>query len=314
MKKTLILLGFLILGFGVLYWLLKPPATVWAVDTDLDGLVDQVDEEDSTIWLTDTSKYHLYKYVNAMGRVDSKKTKPLCDCWEFPEVTNRKILLCQDNKNWFNFEYNLYEFREDNPGDGRFYKNKETRVATSEDDQIEQHHKKLFPEAYTSEVNPEAVVVSGYSNITYKGKVYSINADFLSNEGALYNTSRWKFKNNTFQKRECIPNTEEGRGSWNNASKNDIDVILKKFGTLKVDKKVAEEVDKKVAEEDDEEDEKPKTPTDYSQYWLRLNELPINELKGRKTEINAKKIDSKYNCPNGSPGDKARASVLAKIN
>jgi hypothetical protein len=310
MKKTFILLGFLILGFGVLYWLLKPPATVWAVDTDLDGLVDQVDDEDSTIWLTDTSKYHLYKYVNAMGRVDSKKTKPLCDCWEFPEVTNRKILLCQDNKNWFNFEYNLYEFREDNPGDGRFYKNKETRVATSEDDQIEQHHKKLFPEAYTSEVNPEAVVVSGYSNITYKGKVYSIKSDFLSNEGALFNTARWKFKNNTLQKRECITNTEEGRGAWNNASTNDIDVILRKFGTLKVDKKVAEEVDEKVAEED----EKPKKITDYSDYWIRLNKLPINELKGRKSEITQNKLDSKYNCPNGSKGDLARASVLTKIN
>ena len=306
MKQTLILLVFLILGFGVLYWLLKPSATEWAVDTDLDGLVDQVDEEDSTVWLSDTSKYHLYKYVNAMGRVDSKKTKPLCDCWEFPEVTNRKILLCQDNKNWFNFEYNLYEFREDNPGDGRFYKNNETRVTTSEDDQIEQYHQRLFPEAYTSEVNQEAVVVSGYSNITYKGKTYSIKSEFLSNEGAFYEKARWKFKNNTFQKRECKINTQEGRGDWDNASKADNDVILRKFGTLKVDKQVDEEDEKK--------DEKPKTPTDYSQYWIRLDAFSDQTLKGRKSEILPKSMDSNYNCPIGSPGDAARASVLSRIN
>ena len=274
-------------------------------DYDHDGIKNKADQEDGTIWLKDTTKYKLVKYVNLLGKVDAKKTKPLCDCWEFPEVTIRKILLCQDNKNWFMYNNKeLYEFREDAPGDGRFYKNKETRVATSEDDQIKQHHKKLFPEAYGE--NPVPIVVSGYSNMTYKGKTYSIKSEFLSNEGAFYNDARWKFKNNTLQKRECITNTENGRGDWNNASKNNIDVILKKFGTLKVD----EEVDKRV----DEEDEEPKNTTDYSDYWIRLDKLPINELKGRKTEINANKIDSKYNCPPLSPGDIARNSVLGKIN
>ena len=275
-------------------------------DSDHDGIKNKADQDDRTIWLKDTTKYKLVKYVDHLGKVDGKKTKPLCDCWEFPEVKNRKTLLCEDNKNWFMFNKELYEFREDAPGDGRFYKNNETRVATSEDDLVEKHHKENFPEAYASEVNQEAVVVSGYSNITYKGKTYSIKSEFLSNEGAFYEKARWKFKNNTFQKRECKINTQEGRGDWDNASKADNDVILRKFGTLKVDKQVDEEDEKK--------DEKPKTPTDYSQYWIRLDAFSDQTLKGRKSEILPKSMDSNYNCPIGSPGDAARASVLSRIN
>jgi hypothetical protein len=274
-------------------------------DYDHDGIKNKADQEDKTIWLKDTTKYKLVKYVDHLGKVDGKKTKPLCDCWEFPKIADRAILLCQDNKNWFMFNKELYEFREDAPGDGRFYNSQEKRMESGKDDLVEKHHQQKFPQAYGENPDLDPVVVSGYSNITYKGKTYSIKSEFLSNEGAYYNEARWKFKNNTFQKQNCITDTQNGRGAWNNASKADIDVILKKFGTLKVD----EEVDKRV----DEEDEEPKTPTDHSDYWLRLDLLPINELKGRKEEITQNKLDSNYKCPIGSPGDLARASVLAKI-
>jgi hypothetical protein len=53
-KSLLFITLILLFGFGVLYWLLKPVPNSWQKDSDRDGLVDQVDMEDSTRWIADT--------------------------------------------------------------------------------------------------------------------------------------------------------------------------------------------------------------------------------------------------------------------
>ncbi len=279
-------------------------------DYDHDGMENKVDQEDRTIWLKDTTKYKLVKYVDHLGKVDAKKTKPLCDCWEFSKIADRAILLCKDNKNWFKYENNLHEFREDSPGDGRFYKNNVTRVATSDDDKIEQYHQKLFPEAYGENPVPDPVVVSGYSNIDYKEKRYSIKSDFLSNEGAFYNDARWKFRNNKFQKRECIPNTQNGRGAWNNASNNDIDVILQRFGEL-INTPVNPPVQTPRTGTTTVPTTNLEVDTENDKYWIKINTDFNNYDTEEYTIIKGNYTNKK---PTSSKGKKALKDVKSKIN
>ena len=155
MKQTLILLCFMLFGFGALYWLLKPPTPPYLKsDKDFDDIEDKADKDLNTVWFKDTTNYRVRNYVNVYGKIDTSKTKPLCNCWKFPKAEDRKILLCTDTENWFVFENTLYEYREINPGDGNFYSDNSSKVASTKDNEIEKEHKKLFPALYAKGIKP----------------------------------------------------------------------------------------------------------------------------------------------------------------
>jgi hypothetical protein len=136
---SLCVIGVFIAGY---YALLKYNNT----DTDKDDVVDKVDKQKNTPWIADTAMYPLSAYVDSLGMVDSIKTKPLCDCWNFQEITDRMVLKCQDNMNWFVFNWKLYQYR-----DGDFYLSEGVRMSASDDDAVEAYHKRRFPNTY----NPE---------------------------------------------------------------------------------------------------------------------------------------------------------------
>ena len=83
-------------------------------------------------------------FVKPVETIIPKETKPV----------NTKPIKTPDNKNRFRMNNEVYEFREDAPGDGRFYKSDGTQISTSDDDLIEQYHQSTFPEAYPIEAAP----------------------------------------------------------------------------------------------------------------------------------------------------------------
>jgi hypothetical protein len=216
MKKQVIFLAvFTFIGFGLLYWLLRPEKNEWAVDSDRDGLVDTVDQEDSTRWVA-TEKFPLHRYVDAQGKVDPLKTAPLCDCWEFPRIEDRALLKCRDNEFWFSFEYQLHEYRVDAEGKGTFYSNPNLVVLGEKETSIREFHQRI----YTQESGDPNVMAT----ISYRNVKYLIKQGFTSEEGLTYNNVLWRYRNNTWQKAPN-PNTPV----WEMATKKDVDVMNKKF-------------------------------------------------------------------------------------
>jgi hypothetical protein len=229
-KHTFIIALILIFGFGIIYILLKPSVEPWSIDSDHDGLVDQVDQEDSTRWIADTSRFPLNQYVNELGFVDSTKTQPLCDCWEFPNIQERMILKCQDNAQWFVFNWQLINFQ-----NGRFYRAKNELIPTNNDDHIELYHEKLFgamqippinpnPSDPVSKINPNVKV-----EWSYNGKTYRIKQGFLSEEGMEWNACKWRYINNTWEK---APNPDNPKFSSNGVTQRDIDFFLSRNATV----------------------------------------------------------------------------------
>ena len=227
-KQTFIIALILILGFGVIYLLLRPSVDPWSIDSDHDGLVDQVDQEDSTHWIADTSRYPLNHYVNEQGYVDSIKTQPLCDCWDFPNMQERMILKCQDNAQWFVFNWQLINFE-----NGRFYRAKNELIPTNNDDPIVLYHEKLFgamqilphnPEPKAPDIDPNKKV-----EFRYRGKTYRIKQGFLSNEGMTWSNAKWRYINNTWEK---ALNPDNPRFSSDNVTKNDIEFFLSRNATV----------------------------------------------------------------------------------
>jgi hypothetical protein len=215
-----------------LYWLLKPVPNSWERDSDRDGLVDQVDMEDSTRWIADTAMYPLSAYVDAFGKIDSIKTKPLCDCWNFQEITDRMVLKCQDNMNWFVFNWKLYQYR-----DGDFYLSEGVRMSASDDDAVEAYHRERFRTTQRQgnngywngqtnnplQQNPDAL-----STFTYRNQKYQIKQGFLSEDGMIINGSRWRYYQNTWKKSN---DNSAPYDNWMATNQADIDYLLSKIAT-----------------------------------------------------------------------------------
>jgi hypothetical protein len=231
-KSLLFITLILLFGFGVLYWLLKPVPNSWERDSDRDGLVDQVDMEDSTRWIADTAMYPLSAYVDAFGKIDSIKTKPLCDCWNFQEITDRMVLKCQDNMNWFVFNWKLYQYR-----DGDFYLSEGVRMSASDDDAVEAYHRERFRTTQRQgnngywngqtnnplQQNPDAL-----STFTYRNQKYQIKQGFLSEDGMIINGSRWRYYQNTWKKSN---DNSAPYDNWMATNQADIDYLLSKIAT-----------------------------------------------------------------------------------
>jgi hypothetical protein len=215
-KSLLFITLILLFGFGVLYWLLKPVPNSWEKDSDRDGLVDQEDTEDNTPWIADTAMYPLSAYVDSLGMVDYIKTKPLCDCWKFPDIKDRKILKCQENSSWFIVKGELFQYR-----DGDYYK-ADNRINADEDDDIEEYHKKRFTTAH--EQNPLQQNPDALTTFTYKNQKYQIKQGFLSEDGMIFNGARWRYYQNTWKKSN---DNSAPYDNWKDATQEDINHLLK---------------------------------------------------------------------------------------
>ena len=235
MKKQVIFLAvFTFIGFGLLYWLLKPASLepTGPQDDDHDGIENAYDQERNTAWPLDTAVFKIKDYVDAVGRLDPKKIKALCDCWKVPDVALRKQLPCENNNAyWWMFGDSLYEIRKEN-GDVRFYSGEGVLMRTQDDNDLEKAHKGAFPEFYASETPepplPPSPDPDRMIEITYKGERYTIKQGFTSEEGLEYGSVEplplWRYRNNTWQKAPN-PNTPV----WEMATKKDVDVMNKKF-------------------------------------------------------------------------------------
>ncbi len=217
-KSLLFITLVLLFGFGVLYWLLKPVPNTWEKDSDRDGLVDDVDMEDSTRWIGDTSSYPLSAFVDAFGKVDSIKTKPLCDCWSFQEIADRMVLKCQDNTNWFVFNWKLYHYQ-----DGDFYSANNQRISTSDDDIIENYHKIRFPRGQRPFQDTNAL-----TTFTYRSQKYQIKQGFLSEDGMMFGGARWRYYENTWKRSD---DSSSPYDNWKTVRQADIDFLLSQKAT-----------------------------------------------------------------------------------
>ncbi len=303
----------------MLYLLLKPPVNDPIIlDADNDGILDEIDQEKNTVWLADTTKYQVRKFVTANGIIDAVKTQKLCDCWEFPEENSRKILNCKDNLKWFVVNGKLYEFRSDEVRYGRFYKSASESVKSGDDDEIELEHKKLFPDFYNTEPTveevPEDVDLNKIVTISYNGKKYKIKQGVLTNEGIYFNNSNYRFLNNKWEIQNNPPN-----GLWSNPRHGDINFLLYKIAKEITEKKdVVKKGEEKKPETKKEGkeidnikvDDSPGNSSLEDLYWIELSKLSDEELMARRYQINA--IESEK-MPKSNNGKKARREVLKRI-
>ena len=304
-KSLLFITLILLFGFGVLYWLLKPVPNSWEKDSDRDGLVDQVDMEDSTRWIADTAMYPLSAYVDALGKIDSIKTKPLCDCWNFQEITDRMVLKCQDNMNWFVFNWKLYQYR-----DGDFYLSEGVRMSASDDDAVEAYHRERFRTTQRQgnsgywngqtnnplQQNPDAL-----STFTYKNQKYQIKQGFLSEDGMIINGSRWRYYQNTWKKSD---DNSAPYDNWMATNQADIDYLLSKIAR----KIQSGQTRTEQTRTGQTAQENPPAGAD-DQYWIDLkakNDFTSDEIIQIKANYNNKSNLS-------GNGRKARKTVMVKI-
>jgi hypothetical protein len=228
MKKQVIFLAvFTFIGFGLLYWLLKPASSesIGPQDDDHDGIENAYDREPNTAWPLDTAVFKLKDYVDAVGKLAPKKIQALCDCWKVPDVALRKQLPCkEDNPNWWTFEGKLYEIRKENDN-VRFYSGEGVLMRTQDDNHLEEAHKVAFPEYYASETPEPSPTPSPEPNqkitITYKGERYKIKQGFTFEEGLRWSGALWRYRNNTWQKAPD-PNNPQ----WKKASPADVDFLI----------------------------------------------------------------------------------------
>ncbi len=311
MKQTPILLLFLTIGFGILYWLLKPPSTQLSlIDTDYDGVIDANDKEKNTDWLSDTSNYKLKDYVDVDGLIDRSKTKNLCDCWEFPDISDRKILKCEENLNWFTYEGKLIEYRMEGLELGRFYSDYGRLIATRSDNDIEKKHESLFPEHYANEEDviinkPPVENLNKLVTISYKDKKYQLKKGFTTEKGFSFNNANYRFKGNNWEIQINPPH-----GAWTNSKEKDIKFLMMKFATeIKESEKIINEKDK---EKTVNKRENPPAEgiSVEDLYWIDLDKLNDYDLIKKEAEISNsgnKKI------PTSHAGIAARKSVKMRI-
>ena len=204
---------------GVYYVLRNHSNTIneLKTDTDKDGLVDSLDREVNTPWIADTT-YHLSKYVDAFGKVDSIKTKPLCDCWKFPDINDRIKLKCQENSEWFIVDGMLYQFK-----DGDYYSANNQRIFASDDDIIENDHKIRFPRGQRPFQDTNSL-----TTFTYRSQKYQIKQGFLSEDGMMFGGARWRYYENTWKKSD---DSSSPYDNWKTVRQKDIDFLLSQKAT-----------------------------------------------------------------------------------
>jgi hypothetical protein len=320
----IILIAGIALILGIVFLLFNNGGEkVEQVDTDHDGIIDSKDQEKNTPWLADTSNHRLNNYIDTTnGLIDASKTKKLCDCWDFPDTNDRKILKCEDNLNWFVYEGKLYEFRSNQPADGKFYKSASEWVKSGNDDEIEDYHKDKNRSFYsvngTQDLEATAADQTEFVQITYKGEKYRIKKGFTTDKGMDYNKANYRYKNNKWETQTNPPN-----GPWASPKVENINFLLTKVATeIKSGEKKKREVVKEETEKsgDKKNDKNKNNPpvienkngenTSADIYWIQLNNLNDYELKNKKAEIENSEGTM---TPSSKDGKAAKKNVKTRI-
>ena len=318
MKQTTFLIFFLTLGFGTLYWLLKPPSPIISyLDEDSDGIIDSKDKEKNTVWFADSSNYKLKDYVNNNGEIDTKKTKNLCNCWKFPAKKDRDVLKCKDNLNWFVYKDKLYEYRTSDAETARFYSNAEKIIATNSDNDIEQYHEKQFPNNYKHSEEEEVITPpvsqqEEYVTIKYNNKKYKLKKGVVTTKGIEYNNANYRYLKSKWETQINPPN-----GTWVDAKPKDVNFLLnkkaieineseksdtKKENLITDDKKTSETT---VVDKNTPPEAKATTQnSEADEYWIRLDKLARADLGLSYIDLNKKPVTK--------VGKAAKKSVLHK--
>lgn len=309
MKQTLFILLFLTFGFGILYWLLKPPAKVSVkLDDDYDGVLNEKDHEVTTNWITDSIRYPLRDFVNSNGLVDEKKTKTLCNCWDFQDVKERKVLKCQNNLYWFVVNGKLYEYRMEGAGTKRFYSSAYQAIPTNADSTIEVEHRRLFPQHYrTYRSKTEAKNLEQQVVIQFQGRSYQVNKVLTAKKGMRFNGSNYRYFGSKWQYQNNPPN-----GGWLHARDKDIKHLLKSlvnYGKVKIIDKKTPELKEKPEVIPPKKIENVHSAND--QYWIYLNKLTDEELNTKSAEIFTNMITKSPMSPQGKI---ARINVRKRIH
>ena len=326
-KLSIVGLVLVLAFFGILSYLNKKSEEkiIATTDTDLDGIFDDKDKEKTTQWLEDTSNYKLKDYVDDEGLIDASKTKKHCDCWEFPDSSDREILKCKDNLNWFLYEDKLIEYRMEGSDIGLFYETPTAFIPTKNDLEIKTFHKGRFPDYYSEsgqDINNDAPAEDPNELVTisYKGENYRIKKGFTLNVGNEFGSRgedgfipywRFKDKDDKWEK-------QSSKGSrWQNATESDIKALFasKKVCPATIDVTKCEACKKKLSECSGHEgtgNDKENPPTKGESlddiYWIELDKLNDYDLKdkAKKNEIKDKKSYS-------TAGIAAKKSVKTRI-
>ena len=317
MKQTLILLVAVTLGFGVLYWLLMPPAALTNLDSDFDGIVDGKDKDLKTSWLSDTSLYKLKDYVTSEGIIDTALTKVLCACWKFPNAADRVLLKCKNDTSWFQVNDTLYEFRKSGPADGTFYSSSDIKVKSGNDDEIEKKHRKLFPEFYNPNKPPVPEIIevptpddnNTIISITYMNKQYKLKKGFTTAAGMKFNNANYRYQNKDWKVQSNPPN-----GNWKVATEADINFLLARKATLVTKmEQVTPVVVEIVPPPKEPIAAEIKSEQTKLNYWNKVFAYTDVEFKANKDEIKGRLTSKDWkSTKKNSEADKARAMVNIK--
>ena len=325
--SSIVIIG-LFIGLFFLYQNWKTEKEILAKsDTDRDGIIDSKDQEKNTPWIADTSNYKLKNYINTTnGFIDTSKTKKLCDCWDFPDINDRKILKCKDNLNWFVYEGKLYYFDSITQGDGNFYFEEGKKVKSGNDDGIEKHHKrnneKFYKETENQDLEATAADQTEIVTITYQGKKYQIKRGFTADKGNEFGKKGgdgfipiWRFID---EEDKWLKQSSKG-GSWKDATESDIKTLLDKVcEEIKSNKEKKPKASEKETEKSGDKKVKNNPPVTVNKngentsadiYWINLDKESEEKIQSKGREID----NAIRNMPpTTQKGKAAQASVLNK--
>lgn len=189
-------------------------------DYDNDNVPDQIDAEDSTVWLSDTTTYKLRDYVNtADGTLDSIKVdSELCNCFKIPDITERAKIKCKDNSEYFVFKGKLWHYDD---GKNIFYDSENIENKSKD---IRTYHDSIIA---SDKSNPKLSEASNSGNVqvAYKGSKYIVSGKLTSDKGVEYNKRDYRFNSGEWEMR-----VKTGTGSWEKADDKDITYLLSKIG------------------------------------------------------------------------------------
>ena len=314
---SVVILGLFAGGFyGIQRWKVGQDRKA-KLDSDNDGIVDGKDKDLNTSWLRDTSLYKLKDYVTSEGIIDTDKTKVLCACWKFPNAADRVLLKCKNDTSWFQVNDTLYKFHKSGPADGTFYSSADKKVKSGNDDEIEETHKKLFPEFYNPNKPPvpeiSEVPTPDDNNtiitITYLNKQYKLKKGFTTATGMKFNNANYRYQNKAWKVQSNPPN-----GNWKVATEADINYLLARKATVVPNNEEVTPVGVEIVPP-------PKEPTAAEikseqtklNYWNKVFAYSDEAFKANKDEIKGRlKSNDWKSSTKDSDADKAKAKVKTR--
>lgn len=241
MKNIVFLFFFMLFGFGILYFLLKSEDPATALQNDLnrdddaDGVINASDKEPNNKWIKDTT-YKLRDFVDTEGKLNRIKVDSLlCNCFTVPDSSERTIIGCKDNAEYFVFEGKLWRYDE---ATNRFYDAYGVAIKNGNNAISERHS--IFLKV-ANDVFDENNGVKSSRDIVFNNIKYNVPYKLTSEEGITYNAADYRYYSGKWETRIV-----SGTGSWIKASANDIVFLLAKIGKkVVVNTEVSPEIETK---------------------------------------------------------------------